>query len=153
MNNQITRNGFEKLKKELEELKEKRRPKVVERLTKARAMGDLSENSEYTAAREELNFIEGRIEEIERILREVKVVEDNDDNQVIQLGQTVILERDSQKITLTLVGEYEADPMNGKISVNSPIGKNLIGRKTGEIIRVETPSGIVTYKVLEIRKN
>ncbi|MCX7955843.1 MAG: transcription elongation factor GreA [Patescibacteria group bacterium] len=153
MLNQLTQQGFEKLKKELEELKNQKRPQAVERLAKARSMGDLSENSEYTAAKEELAFVEGRIQEIEEILKNAQVAENPSNDTIVELGETIVVEKNQEKITFTIVGEYEADPINGKISVNSPIGKGLIGKKVGEIVEIETPSGKNIYKILEIKKN
>lgn len=150
---QLTKQGFEKLKNELEELKNKKKPAVLERLTKARAMGDLSENSEYTSAREELNFIEERIQEIEEILKNAKIAENPNNDDTVELGETVVIEKNNEKFVYTIVGEYEADPINGKISVGSPIGKSLIGRKIGEIVEIETPRGKIVYKILEIKKN
>lgn len=150
---QLTKQGFEKLKNELEELKNKKKPVVLERLTKARAMGDLSENSEYTSAKEELNFIEERIEEIEEILKNAKIVENPNNDDTVELGETVVVEKNNEKFVYTIVGEYEADPINGKISIGSPIGKSLIGRKIGEVVEIETPGGKIVYKILEIKKN
>lgn len=153
MTNQLTKQGFENLQKELEELKNKKRPQAVERLSKARSMGDLSENSEYTAAKEELAFVEGRIAEIEEILKNSQIADSPTDDNTIELGETVVVEKNQEKLTFTIVGEYEADPMNGKISINSPLGKSLIGRKVGEIVETETPVGKIIYKILEIKKN
>lgn len=150
---QLTKQGFEKLKNELEELKNKKKPVVLERLTKARAMGDLSENSEYTSAKEELNFIEERIEEIEEILKNAKIAENPNNDDTVELGETVVVEKNNEKFVYTIVGEYEADPINGKISIGSPIGKSLIGRKIGEVVEIETPGGKIVYKILEIKKN
>ncbi len=153
MTNQLTKQGFENLQKELEELKNQKRPQAVERLSKARSMGDLSENSEYTAAKEELAFVEGRIAEIEEILKNSQIADSPTDDNTIELGETVVVEKNQEKLTFTIVGEYEADPMNGKISINSPLGKSLISRKVGETVETETPAGKIIYKILEIKKN
>ncbi len=148
---QITKEGFDNLKKELSELIEIKRPKAVERLSKARSMGDLSENSEYSAAKEELAFIEGRIQEIEDILKVAQVVENKNQNQKVAVGSTVVVENNSQKITFQIVGDFEADPLNKKLSCTSPIGQALIGKKTGDIVEVDVPAGKITYKILEIK--
>lgn len=148
---QITKEGFNNLKKELSELIEIKRPKAVERLSKARSMGDLSENSEYSAAKEELAFIEGRIQEIEEILKVAQVVENKNQNQKVAVGSTVVVENNSQKITFQIVGDFEADPLNKKLSCTSPIGQALMGKKTGDIVEVDVPAGKITYKILEIK--
>lgn len=148
---QLTKQGFENLKKELEELKTVKRPKAVERLSKARAMGDLSENSEYSAAKEELAFVEGRIQEIEEIIKNVEVIDFKNDANSIQLGSTIEVEINGQKDVFQIVGEFEADPLNKKLSYTSPIGQALIGKKKGEIVEVEVPAGKMKYKIIEIK--
>ncbi len=146
----MTKEGLEKLKKEYEELK-KRRPKAVERLQKARAMGDLSENSEYTAARQELSFIDGRILELEAIISRAEIVEEKVSDRV-QMGDTIELESEGKRMRIVLVGEFEADPVKSKFSINSPLGKALVGRKKGEEVEVETPAGKRVYRILRITK-
>lgn len=148
---QLTRDGFEKLKKELEELTKVKRPNAVNRLHKARAMGDLSENSEYTAAKEELAFVEGRIQEIEEILKSVEVVENGAKSAMVEVGTSVTVEIDGKRELYHIVGEFEADPMEKKLSHTSPIGKALIGKKVGEWIEVNVPAGLIKYKVVEIK--
>lgn len=147
---QLTKSGFENLKKELEELEKNKRPKIVQRLQKARAMGDLSENSEYTAAKEELELIEGRIFEIRQIIENAQVIETNNQNSNVQIGSSVIVEVDGKKEKFEIVGEFEADPLNKKLSHSSPIGQALIGKKPGEWVEVEVPAGKIRYKIVEI---
>lgn len=148
----LTREGFDNLKKELNELKNVKRPKAVERLSKARSMGDLSENSEYSAAKEELAFIEGRIQEVEEILKIAQIVDvNNNQDQKVGVGSTVVVENNTEKITFQIVGEFEADPLNKKLSYTSPIGQALIGKKIGDIVEVDVPAGKITYKILEIK--
>ena len=151
MKTQLTHEGLKQLQDELRQLLETKRPATVERLSKARAMGDLSENSEYTAAKEELAFVEGRIKEIEEIERNAEVVSNNTNSSTISLGNQVTVESGGEKEIFRIVGEFEADPMAKKLSSTSPIGKALIGKKTGETVEVNAPSGKLTYKVLEIK--
>jgi len=148
---QLTKAGFESLTKELDELQNVKRPKAIERLAKARAMGDLSENSEYSAAKEELSFIEGRIQEIEEILNDFELIEMKSDKKFVQLGSTVVVEINGKKETFQIVGEFEAEPFNRKLSHTSPIGQALLGKKIGDQVEVEVPAGKITYKVVEIK--
>ncbi|MGB9883300.1 MAG: transcription elongation factor GreA [Microgenomates group bacterium] len=148
---QLTKLGFENLKKELEELKTVKRPQAVERLAKARAMGDLSENSEYSAAKEELAFVEGRIQEIEEIIKNAQVVDVAGGKDIVELGSSVTVEINGQKQTFQIVGEFEANPLDKKLSHTSPIGKALIGKKLGDQVEVEAPAGKMIYKIIDIK--
>ncbi len=147
----VTKEGLEELKHELEVLSKTKRPEVLERVSAARAMGDLSENSEYTAAREELSLIDGRIEELSEILKNVELISEGaKTNKSIQLGSMVIVSVNGKKEEFALVGEWEADPHNKKISHESPLGKALIGKGVGEKIEVEAPAGKISYTVVSI---
>lgn len=147
----VTREGMEELKKELEELNKKKRPEVLERVSAARAMGDLAENSEYTAAREELSLIDGRIEELTEILKGAELIREGaKSNGAIQLGSTVTVSINGKKEEFALVGEWEADPQNKKISHESPLGKALMGKAVGEKVEVEAPAGTIAYTVVSI---
>lgn len=147
----LTKKGLEDLQNENDELVKKRRPEVVERLSAAREMGDLSENSEYIAAKEELAFIDGRIEELEGVLRQVELISDgNHQTQAVGLGSQVVVTIGDKKETFTVVGEWEADPTEKKISHESPLGKALIGKTVGDEIEVEAPAGKMLYKVVSI---
>jgi len=151
-NTQLTQEGFRNLEKELEELKQIKRPAAVERLQKARGMGDLSENSEYVAAKESLAFIDERIVEIEEILKSAKIVDDSNNSRAeVELGETVIVENNGQQARFTIVGEYEADPTNGKLSSSSPIGKALLGKKIGNEVEIKVPAGKIVYKIVDIK--
>ena len=150
-NIQLTKTGFEKLKQELEELKTKTKKEVLKRLNQARSMGDLSENSAYSSAKEELNLVEGRIAELEEILKNAKIVEEVQDKTTVQLGSSVVVEINGKKEKFEIVGEFEADPLNKKLSHTSPIGKALVGKKIGEWVEVEVPAGKIRYKVVEIQ--
>lgn len=146
----LSKEGHEKLLGEYHELKEVKRKQAVERLAKARAMGDLSENSEYTAAREDLNFIDGRVAEIEEIIRNIELVEEKKHSDKVQLGNTVTVNSDGKKEDFKIVGELEADIQAGKISDSSPIGKALLGSKVGDVVSVTIPAGNVQYKIIKI---
>lgn len=147
----LTKEGLAELKKEYDELVNIKRPNVLGHVTSARNMGDLSENAEYVAAREELTFIDGRIDELEIILKQAVVIRDaKTSNHAIKLGSTVTLHSNGKKEIFTVVGEWEADPTNKKISHESPLGKVLIGKRVGEKVQVEAPAGKITYSVVSI---
>lgn len=148
----ITQEGLEELKKERLDLVNKKRPHVLERLSEARAMGDLSENSEYTAAREELALIDGRIEELEDILKSAEVINDSNSGGpgTVRLGSKVKVEVRGKHDIFALVGEWEADPKEKKISHESPLGKALIGKNVGDKVEVEAPAGTVVYTVVSV---
>lgn len=145
----LTREGLDELKAEHEELTKTRRPEVLDRVSAARNMGDLSENAEYTVAREELSFIDGRIDELEELLKQAVLISNNHSN-TIKLGSTVKVNAGSDKEVFTLVGEWEADPKERKISHESPLGKALIGKKVGEKVEVEAPAGKIVYTIESI---
>lgn len=141
----ITADGLKDLEKELEELKA-RRPELAEKIATARSYGDLSENEDYSAARGEQKVVEGRILEIEDILLHAKIIKAGKKEKVA-MGSVVTLESDGKQNTYTLVGAVEANPLEGKISNESPIGKAIFGKKVGE--EVKLPNG-KTFKVSEI---
>lgn len=145
----LTREGLEELKKEYEQLVNVKRPDAVTRLTAARDLGDLSENSEYAAAKQDLAFMDGRIAELEEVLHEAKVVSTHG-KQHIDVGCKVTLHINGKKEIFTVVGEWEADPMEKKISHESPLGKALIGKKVGEKVEVDAPAGKLLYNVVAI---
>ena len=148
----LTRAGAEKLKAELDELRGPKREALAKRLHFAIKQGDLSENADYTAAKEEQGFLEGRIQEIETILRKATVVDQPASNDVVAVGSTVVIAWDGQDPeTYYLVGVTEANPRQGKISLESPIGRALIGHRVGEVAEAETPTGPKRIKILEIR--
>jgi transcription elongation factor GreA len=149
----LTKEGLEELKKEHTELTKVKRPEVVTRLTQARDMGDLSENAEYTAARDELSFVDGRIDELEELLKQVSLIEDDtkaNGKVVVQLGSTVTLHHNNKKEDYTLVGEWEADPTAQKISHESPLGKALIGKQIGDNVEVSAPAGKIVYTIVSV---
>ena len=126
---QLTSKGLEALKKELEELLKVKRPALVDRLSNARAQGDLSENSDYQNAKEELEFLEGRIEELESVIKNSKVVKDTDNGNNVGVGTKVTVRVNGVKNTFEIVGEWEADLEHKKISHASPLGSALVGKK------------------------
>lgn len=147
---QLTKEGFRDLEKELEELVNLKRPKIVERIANARQQGDLSENSDYANAREELEFLEGRIAELESVIKEAHVVYGNGKREGIGIGTKVTLKANGKSHVFEIVGDWEADPVNKKISPDSPIGRALVGKKIGEFVQVEAPAGKVRYEILAI---
>lgn len=146
----LTREGLEELKAEYNELTQVKRSEAVKRLSDARELGDLSENSEYAAAKQDLAFMDGRIIELEEIIRGAKLISGNHTKSQVDLGCKVTLHVDGKKEEFMLVGEWEADPMAKKISHESPLGKALMGKKVGEKVVVEAPAGKVIYKILGI---
>lgn len=151
----LTQEGLEKLQQELENLKTVRRKEVAERLKQAIGFGDLSENSEYDDAKNEQAFIEGEIQRLEEMLSNVQVIEDGMkvDDGTITIGAKVTIRfvgDDDEEEEYKIVGTVEADPMNNRISNESPVGKAIIGHRAGDIVDVESPSGIVQYEILKV---
>ena len=154
--NLMTHSGLLKLEEELHDLKVNRRKEVSEKIKEAREQGDLSENAEYDAAKDEQRDIEARIEELEKILKNAEViVEDEVDLDKINIGcQVKILDMEyKEELEYKIVGSTEANSLKGKISNESPVGKALIGCKVGDVVDVETQAGILQYKVLEIQRS
>ncbi len=145
----MTKDGLNHLKNELTELTSNKRPEAVKRLADARDLGDLSENSEYAAAKQDLAFIDGRIAELEEIIHGAKVITSHSKGQV-DVGCKVTIHVNGKQDVFSLVGEWEADPMQKKISHESPLGKALMGKKVGDKVEVEAPAGKVLYKILQI---
>ena len=151
--NILTEEGLKALEEELQDLKVNRRKEVAQKIKEAREQGDLSENAEYDAAKEEQRDIELRIEEIDKILKNAELVVDDDiDSSVINIGCTVKIKdlEFKEDMEYKIVGSTEANSLKGKISNESPVGKALIGAKKGQTVEVEAPSGILKYKILEI---
>lgn len=147
----LTKEGHENVLKELDELKNQRHAKAVDRLKRARDMGDLSENSEYHAAKEDLAYIDGRIQEIEQILQDVEVMKEVAKTNNVNVGSIVDVEINGLKSTFTIVGELEADIHANKLSYQSPIGKALMNARKGETVKFNTPRGPMEYKILDIK--
>lgn len=154
--NILTYEGLQKLENELQDLKVVRRKEVAQKIKEAREQGDLSENAEYDAAKDEQRDIEARIEQIEKILKNAEVVvEEEVDLDKINIGCRVkILDMEfNEELEYKLVGSTEANSLKGKISNESPVGKALIGAMVGDVVEVETQAGMLKYKVLEIQRS
>lgn len=148
----VTKDGLKKLKDELKTLKTVKRKEIAQRIQEAKELGDLSENAEYAEAKTEQAFTEGRILELENMLKNAEVIaEDQAANGVVQVGSTVKLKSDEGEKQYTIVGSNEADPANGLISNESPLGQAFIGRKVGDKVNVNAPKGQVIYRILEVR--
>lgn len=147
----LTKEGLQKLKDELSNLIDVKRPEIAKRIQDAREMGDISENSEYDAAKQEQAFIEGRISEVEEILKNATVTNAvNSHKDSVDVGAKVTVHIDSDENTFFIVGAPEADPMSNKISHESPLGSSLMGKRVGEKIEVDAPVGKLTYTILKI---
>lgn len=148
----LTADGAAKLKVELEELKGPQREELAQRLRSAIQMGDLSENADYHKAKEDQGFLEGRIQELEYLLHNATIVEaPSGQREVVEVGITVtIQEEDYEPETYYLVGAKEADPANGRISNESPIGKALMEKRVGDVVTAKTPGGAIRFKILKI---
>ncbi len=148
----LTAEGAARLRAELEELKGPKRRELAERLRAAIQMGDLSENADYHKAKEDQAFLEGRIQELEYLLKNAVIIEEMEQEKgVVALGSRVTLQEDgAPPETYQVVGVKEADPRHGKISHESPIGSALLGHKAGDVVEVETPGGRIRLKILEI---
>lgn len=151
----LTVKGAEKLREELKRLKGTDRPKVIEAIAEARAHGDLKENAEYHAAREQQSFIEGRIKEIEAKLSNAEIIDVSqiNANGKVIFGATVQLadENDGSEVTYTIVGEDEADIKAGLLNINSPIARGLIGKEEGDVVDIQTPGGIKSFEIVEVK--
>lgn len=146
----LTKDGLSELKKEFEELTAIKRPEVLSRVSAARNLGDLSENAEYSAAKEDLSFIDGRIDELGELLKQAVVISESHSNHIVKLGSKVTLHHRGKKEVYTVVGEWEADPKEKKISHKSPLGVALLGKRVGEKIEVEAPAGKILYTIKSI---
>ena len=152
----LTYAGLKALEDELENLRVVKRKEVAEKIKEAREQGDLSENAEYDAAKDEQRDIEARIDELEKILKNVEVVvEEEVDLEKINVGCTVLVHDDEydEEIEFKIVGSTEANSLQGKISNESPVGQALMGKKGGDVVDVETPDGNIRYTVLKIERS
>ena len=151
----LTAEGLAKLEQELEYLKVVKRKEIAEKIKEARSFGDLSENSEYDAAKEAQASMEQRVVEIENLIQNAKIVSASDSpSDVVSICSSVkVFDCDfEEEVVYTIVGSTESDPLNNKISDESPIGKGLLGKKLGDTVEIETPNGTITFKILEIQK-
>ncbi|MBI2103519.1 transcription elongation factor GreA [Candidatus Woesebacteria bacterium] len=147
---EITKEGLGALVKEYELLANDKRPKLVDRLENARQQGDLSENHDYKTAREELEFLDGRIEELKYVIDNAQVAKKNGKTGVVAIGTTVTVKTNGHKNVFELVGHWEANPANKKISHSSPLGMALMGKKVGKKVEVEAPAGKIIYQIIAV---
>ena len=146
----LSKDGAGKLRAELEELVNVRRPEIAQRIHDAKEHGDLSENAEYEDAKNEQAFVEGRIATLETLIKNATIIEENHSTDHVQVGSTVKVETSDGPETFTIVGSAEAKPAAGRISNESPVGRALLGRKKGDKITVKVPAGDFAYKIVEI---
>ena len=151
----LTDEGLKKLEEELEQLKTVTRKEVADKIKVALSFGDLSENSEYDEAKNEQALVESRIVQIEAMLKNVKILDEDElTNDIVSVGSKIKLfdKEFDEEVDYQIVGSTEADPMSGRISDESPVGQSLHGHKVGDVVEVETPGGVCLYEVLEITK-
>lgn len=144
--------GMESIKKELSELKNKKRQEIAKRLQEAKDLGDLSENAEYFEAKEAQSFNESRIAELEELLKNAIVIKTPSTENIINIGSKIEVKTNSDTEIFNIVGSTEAKPQEGKISNESPLGRAFLGRKIGDDVEIKTPGGIIKYKVIKIEK-
>lgn len=147
----LTKEGYQKLQEELEYLRTVKRKEIAERLHEALEGGELIENAEYEAAKNEQAFVEGRIQELEVLLASARIIEESPDKNTVQLGSRVTIQEEGfEPETYIIVGAAEADPRNGRISNESPIGKAILNHRVGDVVTVEAPAGTYKVKILKI---
>lgn len=146
----LTAERLEELKLELNELKTSKRIEVAERLKRAKELGDLSENSEYFEAREEQSQVEGRILELDEMIKNASLIKMTSGKSTVHIGSTIEVGKGDQKVRYTIVGSNEAKPEAGLISNESPLGRAFLGKEAGDVIKTKTPKGEVSYKILNI---
>src|SRR3989344_2184498 len=146
----ISHEGLEKLKDELAKLKTEERQAIAKRLESAKALGDLSENAEYQEAKEAQSLNEAKIIELEERLKNVMLIQKPITTFTVEVGSTVVVETGGKEETYNIVGSEEADPLNGRVSNESPLGKAFLGKKKGDAAEAKTPAGVMSYKIKEI---
>ncbi|MDD5635809.1 MAG: transcription elongation factor GreA [Atribacterota bacterium] len=150
----LTEEGLEKIKSELHELKTVKRKEIAEKISHAVAFGEIAENAEYRSAKNEQAFIEGRILTLEKVIENCELIDTSKNDQtVVSPGSKIVVEdiKKKEKIEYTLVDYIESDPSSGKISITSPIGKAVLGRKVGDKVKIRVPAGSLNYKILNIK--
>lgn len=148
----ISRNGIAKLEKELEYLKKVRRKEIAQLIHSAKEQGDLSENAEYAAAKEEQGHIESRILEIGEMLKRAEIIDaGKQNNDMVHVGSSVLIETDGEQMEYLIVGSNESNPSEGRISNESPIGRAFLGKKVGDVVHVTIPAGSIKYLITQIK--
>ena len=153
MNNKptyISRDGLEKLRKELEEMVSLRRPEIAQRIHDAKEHGDLTENAEYEDAKNEQAFVEGRIQTLEALIKNATLIDEHHTKDHVQIGSTVKVDGPDGSQSFMIVGSTEARPKEGRISNESPVGRALLGRRKGEVVKVQVPAGDIAYTIVAI---
>jgi transcription elongation factor GreA len=147
----VSKEGLEKFKQELNDLITVKRKEIIERIERAKELGDLSENAEYAAAKDEQAFVEGRIIELQDMVTRAEVINGSGKVDLVRVGSKVKVKTDGTETEYEIVGVAEADPLNGKISNESPLGRSFLGRRIGDKVQIQIPKGTVVYTILEIR--
>jgi len=147
----ITAEGLQKLQDELHQLKIVKRREIAQRIQEAKELGDLSENAEYVEAKNEQSFVEGRIAELETVVKNAVIIQDAKNAEQIRVGSSVTATSDGVKIAYAIVGSNESDPTNGRISNESPLGQALIGKKVGDSFEIDTPRGKRLFSIIAIK--
>jgi transcription elongation factor GreA len=147
----VSREGLERFKQELDDLTNIKRKEIIERIERAKELGDLSENAEYAAAKDEQAFTEGRILELQDMIARAEIINSSGRVDLVNVGSKVKVKTDDTETEYEIVGVAEADPLSGKISNESPLGRSFLGRRIGDKIQIQIPKGMVTYTILEIR--
>lgn len=147
----VSREGLEKFKQELEDLVNIKRKEIIERIERAKELGDLSENAEYAAAKDEQAFTEGRILELQDMIARAEIINGDGRIDIVRVGSKVKVKSDGTETEYEIVGVAEAEPLAGKISNESPLGRSFLGKKRGDKVQIQVPKGMVDYTILEIR--
>lgn len=147
----LTLEGRSKIKKDLQEFKEIKRPQIAERIREAKEMGDLSENTEYTTAKDEQAWVETEIKRLENLLRSARIIDNNEKGGSVGLGSTVKLKTGGEMKTYMIVGSEETDPLNGRISHQSPLGQALLDKRINEKVTIRTPKGETTFVIVGVK--
>ena len=147
----LTQEGLNNLQAELDDLKTNKRKEVAERIKIAKEFGDLSENAEYQEAKDQQGYIEGRILELESLIKTAIVADNQSNGHIVSIGSHVSVQRDGQTLNFTIVGSTEADPANKRISLESPLGQALLNKKVDDEVEVKLPGGMAIYKILDIK--
>lgn len=147
----VSREGLEKFKQELEDLVNIKRKEIIERIERAKELGDLSENAEYAAAKDEQAFTEGRILELQDMIARAEIINGDGRIDIVRVGSKVKVKSDGTETEYEIVGVAEAEPLAGKISNESPLGRSFLGKKRGDKVQIQVPKGMVDYTILEIK--
>jgi transcription elongation factor GreA len=147
----LTQEGLNRLQAELEVLRSKRRPEVAERIRQAKEFGDINENAEYDDAKNEQGFVEGRVLLLEKLVRNASIIEGKHAKGIVEVGSTVKVHDEYGDEAFTIVGSAEAEPAKGRISLESPVGKALLGKRVGDDVSVVTPGGSTKMLIIEVR--